>query len=180
MAKKKLNSITENEKLIFYDEFSITNRPTLFYGWAKTNTRFNVKSDERKRDKTNGLLAVDAITGEEYIQLKKTAKAEDVAQYFYELCEDIQNENYDKLTIILDNNPTHKDKMRYNLWLRIKENKKLENLKIDFKYTPAYSPDFNLAEYIIHLLRLNLLHHIPLKTKLEDIEIKISNFFNHN
>ncbi len=32
-----------------------------------------------------------------------------------------------------------------------------EELEVEFIYTPPYSPDFNLVEYLIHQLRLQLL-----------------------
>ena len=34
-------------------------------------------------------------------------------------------------------------------------------IQVGFIHTPPYSPDFNLAEYIIHLLRLRFLHDKP-------------------
>ena len=37
---------------------------------------------------------------------------------------------------------------------------RLHKISIEFIHTPAYSPDFNLAEYEIHLLRLEHLHHL--------------------
>jgi len=51
----------------FFDEFAVYDRPSLFYGWAERNTR--PKSDERKRNKLNGLLCVDALSGEEFFRL---------------------------------------------------------------------------------------------------------------
>ena len=51
-------------------------RPSLFYGWTEKNTRPKIKSNEkRKRHKVHGLLSVDAISGEEYLQLKSKAKS---------------------------------------------------------------------------------------------------------
>ena len=44
----------------------------------------------------------------------------------------------------------------------------------------AYSPKLNLAEYLIHQLRLRLLHHIPIGTTIEMIVEKVENFFQHN
>ena len=38
----------EDEKLVFFDEFSVTERPACFYAWAPLNTRPQVKSDEKK------------------------------------------------------------------------------------------------------------------------------------
>jgi len=56
-----------------------------------------------------------------------------------------------------------------------------EKLGIEFPRTPTYSPDFNLAEYEIHLLRLEKLHHLlsnvtiaEIDKKLEDIKILIN------
>jgi len=56
------------------DEFAVYDRPSLFYGWAERNTRPEVKSDERKRNKLNGLLCVDALSGEEFFRLSPGSK----------------------------------------------------------------------------------------------------------
>ena len=58
------------EKILFFDEFAVANRPNTYYGWAEKNTRPQVPSDEsKKREKLNGLLAVDAVSGEEFLRL---------------------------------------------------------------------------------------------------------------
>jgi hypothetical protein len=88
------------EKILFFDEFSVTNRPNTYYGWAEKNTKPQVPSDEsKKREKLNGLLAVDAITGEEFIDLVPTAKTEDIALYLGELCRECVNQKIHNLTI---------------------------------------------------------------------------------
>jgi transposase len=75
------------EKIMFFDKFAVTNRPSTYYGWAEKNTKPQVPSNEqKKREKLNGLLAVDAISGEEFISLVPTAKTEDIALYLGELC----------------------------------------------------------------------------------------------
>jgi transposase len=125
----------------------------------------------------NGLLAVDAHSGQEYIKLTPKAKTEDLVDYFYDLALQAQKEGFNQLTLILDNNSTHKDKMRYYLWLKLKTKPELLHFRVNYLYTPTYSPNFNLAEYIIHLIRLNLLHHLPANVTLDDIKNKISNFF---
>ena len=52
----------------------------------------------------------------------------------------------------------------------------LENkITVEFIDTPAYSPDFNLAEYEIHLLRLEYLHHLPSSVTIAEIENKLQN-----
>jgi hypothetical protein len=43
----------------------------------------------------------------------------------------------------------------------------IENqITIEFIYLPPYSPNFNLVEYLIHLLRLRLLHHLPIRNQI--------------
>lgn len=55
----------------------------MFYGWAEKNTRPQIPSNEKKRtNKLNGMLAVDAVTGEEYFKLKEKSNPEDVSSYF--------------------------------------------------------------------------------------------------
>jgi transposase len=150
----------------------------MFYGWAEKNTRPKIKSDEkRKRHKVNGLLSVDAISGEEYLQLKSKAKSEDIASYFGLLCDDLSNQGYGKVTIILDNNSTHKDKMKSQLDTLMSTLEIKSKIQVEFIHTPPYSPDFNLAEYTIHLLRLRFLHHLPLNVTIEQIEQKLSDYF---
>ncbi len=56
------------------------------------------------------MIAVDAFTGEEYLKLKEKSKTEDVSDYFAQLCQDCVREGFEKLTVILDNNSTHKKK----------------------------------------------------------------------
>ena len=52
---------------MFFDEFAVYDRPSTYYAWAEKNSRPQVPSDERKRrNKLNGMLAVDVVTGEEY------------------------------------------------------------------------------------------------------------------
>ena len=72
-------------------------------------------NEKRKRHKVNGLLSVGALTGEEYLQLKSKAKSEDIASYLGLLCDDLSIQGYRQVTIILDNNLTHKDKMKFQL-----------------------------------------------------------------
>ena len=146
------------------------------------NTKFRIPSDESKhRERVNGLLAVDTKTGKEYIKLTPQSKTEDVVDYFYELSLKVKAEGFNKMTIWLDNNSTHKSKMKYLLWLKMYANPNcpdLRNFTLRFIHTPPYSPDFNLVEYIIHQLRLKLLHRLPAKTTLKEVITKITNFIN--
>ena len=123
----------------------------------------------------NGLLCVNAVTGEIYLQLQPKSKTEDIARYLADLCEDAHREDVEKLIIILDNNSTHKEKMKRLLAEYLETSGIAEKLTVEFIHTPAYSPDFNLAEYEIHLLRLEKLHHLPSNITIAEIEKKLEN-----
>jgi transposase len=162
---------------VFFDEFSVSERPSLFYGWAQRNTRPEVPSNERKRDKLNGFLCVDAHSGEEFLRLNPKAKTEDVSAYLAQLCLDSVERGYTQLSIILDNNPTHKLKMQGQLAMHLEQMRLTQSIEVEFLYLPSYSPKLNLVEYVIHLLRLRFLHHLPIGTTLTEIEQKLNRFF---
>jgi len=165
---------------VFFDEFAVYDRPSLFYGWAERNTRPEVKSDERTRHKLNGLLCVDALSGEEFFRLSPGSKTEDVSEYLAELCLDCVELGYTKLCIILDNNPTHKQKMQTQLAAHLQQMGLAEAITVECLYVPSYSPKLNLVEYVIHLLRLRFLHHLPVGTNLNQIEQQLEQFLASN
>jgi transposase len=137
-----------------------------------------VPSDEsKKREKLNGLLGVDAVSGEEFLRLTPVAKTEDIALYFGELCQESVGKNINKLTIVIDNNSTHKQKLRHYLKAELFIREIEQQSAVEFIYLPPYSPYFNLAEYLIHLVRLRLLHHLPIATDIEQVEIRLKRFF---
>lgn len=163
---------------MFFDEFAVYDRPSIFYDWAEKNTRPQIKSNERgRRNKLNGMLCVDAMTGEEYLRLKDKSKTEDVSSYFLEFCLDCLKQSITKVSVILDNNSTHKQKMQAQLQAHLSELGIQDKIIVEFIYTPPYSPDFNLAEYIIHLVRLQLLHHLPVSITIEQVREKLENYF---
>lgn len=150
----------------------------MFYAWAEKNTRPQIPSDERgRRNKLNGMLCVDAVSGEEYLKLKEKSKTEDVSSYFAELCLDCVQEGITKLSVVLDNNSTHKQKMQAQLQAHLLELDIQKKIVVEFIYTPPYSPNFNLAEYIIHLLRLELLHHLPVGITMAQVREKLETYF---
>ena len=180
-VKKKLKYKEENEKIVFFDEFAVYDRPSIFYGWAQKNTRPEIPSNEKgRRNKLNGMIAVDISTGKEYLKLKEKSKTEDVSDYFVQLCQDCVREGFNKLTVILDNNSTHKNKMKFQVKEHLDNLKIEEKITVHFIHTPSYSPNFNLVEYIIHLLRLQLLHHLPLGMNIQQVKSKLDNYFKFN
>jgi len=47
-TQKILETLTGGVRVMFYDEFAVFDRPSMFYGWAERNTRPEVPSDEKK------------------------------------------------------------------------------------------------------------------------------------
>ncbi|MGR3279249.1 IS630 family transposase [Acaryochloris marina NIES-2412] len=179
-AVKKLQSRQPGERIVFFDEFAVSERPNLFYGWAERNTRPEVPSNERARKKLNGFLCVDAHSGAEYFGISPYSKTEDVSEYFADLCSECVESGYTQLCIILDNNPTHKLKMQSQLAVHLEQMELAQSIQVEFLYLPSYSPKLNLVEYVIHLLRLRLLHHLPIGTTLPQIRQQLSQFINSN
>jgi transposase len=85
-----------------------------------------------------------------------------------------------KLSVILDNNSTHKMKMQAQLQAHLSDLNIQDKIRVEFLYTPPYSPDFNLAEYLIHLLRLQLLHHLPISVNIQQIREKLETYFQNH
>lgn len=119
------------------------------------------------------MLCVDAVSGELYLQLQAHSKTEDVVRYLVGLCQDAHRDQVEKLFIVLDNNPTHKAKMKNLLKVELEAVGIASAIAVEFIHTPSYSPDFNLVEYEIHLLRLEKLHHLPSDVTISDIERKL-------
>ena len=61
------------------------------------------------------MISVDANTCLKYLKLKEKSKIEDVSDYFLQFSQDCLREGFDKLTIILDRDSTHRKKMKYQL-----------------------------------------------------------------
>lgn len=175
---KKLQAKQAKEKIVFFDEFAVFDRPSMFYGWAEKNSCPQIPSNEKKRrNKLNGMLAVDVVTGEEYFKLKEKSKTEDVSSYFAFLASDCRSQGVKKLTVILGNNSTHKMKMQLQLQTHLSDLMIQDKIWVEFIYTPPYSPDFNLAEYLIHLLQLQLLHHLPTGVNIQQVREKLKTYF---
>ena len=148
-----MESKKEKEKIVFFDEFAVYERPSIFYRWAEKNTPPEVPSNEKGgRNKLNGMILVNANTCLEYLKLKEKSKIEDVSDYFLQWSQDCLRERFDKLTIILPQDSTDKNKMKSQLKFHLINAQISDKIVVDFIHTPTYSPDFNLVEYIICLL----------------------------
>lgn len=69
----------------------------------------------------------------------------DIASYLGHLCDDLSHQGCRQVTIILDNNSTHKDKMKSQLDTLMSALDIKDKIQVEFIHTPPYSPDFNLV-----------------------------------
>ena len=134
-------------------------------------------SEKGRRNKLNGMISVDANTCLEYLKLKEKSKTEDVSDYFLQCSQDCLREGFDKLTIILTQDSTDKKKMKSQLKFHLINAQISDKIVVDFIHTPTYSPNFNLVEYIIHLLRLKLLHYLSLDVNIQQVKGYIRKIF---
>ncbi len=165
------------QRLFFYDEFSVSEQNSCYYGWAKKNTRPQVSSNESSRKRLNGMLAIDIESAEEYLWLSSHAQSDDVARYMAHLTLEMQQQGVEQVEILLDRNTTHQQQMQQLYQQEVERLSQQHQTPIKtqliFTFLPAYSPKLNLVEYAIHLLRLRCLHHRPYNMKMPQIEERI-------
>lgn len=162
------------DKIIFFDEFAVSTRPTINYAWAQRNTRPEIPSGERNRVKVNGLLTVDAFDGEIRVGIRHKAKSENVADFIGKEAVRYYNQGIKQLTIIIDNNSSHQKKMKRMVYTYLKT--RVTGLRLRFIHTASYSPELNLAEYMIKLLRQKTTHHHPAKWNIYQLQWRIQSY----
>ena len=156
------------------DEFSLQSVPDTHYAWTPKNTAPTVPSDERNRTKLNGFLDVDLQQGTTHVGFRKEAKTNDAVVMVVLLVLRYVQAGFHWITVILDNATIHRDAMKSavsELLAEIAGNPawaELKNINLEFLHTPSYSPKFNPAEYLIHLVRQDALYHLPCTFTLQD------------
>ena len=156
------------------DEFSLQSVPDTHYAWAPKNTAPTVPSDERNRTKLNGFLDVDLQQGTTHVAFRKEAKTNDAVVMVVLLVLRYVQAGFHWITVILDNATIHRDAMKSavsELLAEIAGNPawaELKNINLEFLHTPSYSPKFNPAEYLIHLVRQDALYHLPCTFTIKD------------
>ena len=170
-TSKKTLELPGNHSIVYFDEFSVAERPSTSYAWAEVNTRPKVKSNERNRKRVNGLLAVDMETAQPFFQARARVRSTEVAEYFADLATELAGQGRTGALVVLDNYSTHKSKMRKELSEMILERNL--NFSIEFLDLPAYSPMLNVAEYVIRMVRQLCLHHSPHQRSMEEVENRL-------
>ncbi len=169
--KDSILEANDEHIVLKFDEFSICEKPTSYYAWAEKNTRTKFITNEQKRERINGFLAVDLLNTKYFFQAHKKAKSEQIAAFFADLAKHFQDKNKKKLSIFTHRNPTHKKKMQ----AIFAELTKYLLIRVEFHFIAAYSPKLNLVEYVIHWIRQEVLHHADARKSLHEFESIIEN-----
>ncbi len=163
----ELSMCAEGAQLVFIDEFSISTRPSTHYMWGQEGVQPIVRSNEKNRSRTNGFVCVGAFTGEISVWQSPIAKSGEVAEFCLAQARAAQQQGYTRLKIVLDNNKTHKKKMKDTLRQSMAENK--IDIEVEFIHTARYAPKYNPAEYIIAVIRKMATHHLPCDFTIEQV-----------
>lgn len=115
------------------------------------------------------MLSIDLFSADCFFQANPLAQAEQVAHYFADLASHYQQNGFRQLDIFLDRNPTHRQKMQNTFQKLTAE----LTINVRFHLIAAYSPQLNLVEYAIHLIRQKVLHHADSKRTLAQFESAI-------
>lgn len=104
-----------------------------------------------------------------HLQTTPKAKAEHVAAFlislvFYYLTLDIC-----KFTFWLDNARTHKKQMKTYFAQYLEDFGLTNQVEVEFKHIPPYSPNMKAAEYFIQLIRKKHLKNIPPNQSIEQV-----------
>jgi hypothetical protein len=163
----QLVSLPLEAKLIFIDEFSISTRPSTHYQWGLIGKQPQLASDEKQPQRTNGFISVEVMAGEIDLWQNPQAKAEQVAHFCFRQARKAQQQGFARLIIVLDNNKTHLKKMKTQFEDLLQEAN--VGIQVHFIHTARYAPTYNLAEYIIAVIRKKALHHLPADFTLEQV-----------
>lgn len=87
-----------------------------------------------------------------------------------ELATELQTHGYEQVTLYLDRNTTHLQKMQTSYHQQTAHLR----IQIRFVHFAAYSPALNLVEYAIHWLRQHSLHHACCSQRLAQVNERLA------
>ena len=166
--KQKVEVLPADATILAVDEFALQSQTCTHYGWAEKNSKPTVPSNEARRQKTNGFLAVDLKTGITQVDFEPRAKIDNVVSVLgINVLRCIQS-GYRSICFLLDNCSIHNATMQAALLLLLSQVAMAQGVTITFMKTPKYSPNFNPAEYVIHLIRQRSLYNLPQDMSIDE------------
>jgi transposase len=104
---------------------------------------------------------VELVSGQTTVDFQAQAKTGNAVFVIALLVLRYAQQGFRQITLILDNARIHGDNMKDALAELLAEIALAQGVTVSFLHTPAYSPQFNPAEYLIRLVRKNSLYHLP-------------------
>ena len=114
---------------------------------------------------------MDLADGQCLFRASGQARSADVAACFAYLAAHYQQRGYRQLDVFLDRNPTHQERMQAQLAGLLAQAG--TTLRVRFHSLVVYSPQLNLVEYVIHLLRHQALHRRPYYLRLAELQQQV-------
>ena len=121
------------------------------------------------------MLAIDLGSAECFFSATPTADALVVAQYMVELAGDLQQRGYEQVSVYLDRNTTHLNRMQTAY---VALSNKL-TIQMRFVHFAAYSPALNPVEYAIHWIRQHSLHQANCGQCLAEVNQRLMDLLDH-
>lgn len=152
LSESKKNSKIENAKIVFIDEASFRQTPTLHQTWSLVNSQPKIPSKgQRNTQKIFG--AVDLYSSD-FIYMHKTNDNFNYETYIEFLENMISHyyKNKQKIFLIQDNASYHKKSETYEWFSEHRKYIEVTNL-------PPYCPELNAIERLWHYVRVNATHN---------------------
>jgi len=134
---------------LFEDEFSLSNTATLSSQWAPIGEQPTVSCKQSKRERVTGFGSVNPLTGQLVVSFAVKGNSKTFKKHLKKVLRTYRDK--DKIIMYLDNVSFHRAK---NLKPFLEANSKLE-----IRYLPAYSPDFNPVERVWWYMRKSITHN---------------------
>lgn len=150
------------------DEFALHSTTCTHYAWAEKNTAPTLPSNEKKRDRLNGFLAVNLTTGHTTVDFQSRAKTDNAVFVLALIVLRYAQLGFHQILLVLDNCAIHGEAMKATLAAVLAEIPAVLGITVNFLHTPVYSPGFNPAEYLIRLVRKTSLYHLPVTLTVHD------------
>ena len=144
-----MDSLGENDVILFQDECSVQFAPTLIRTWSLKGQQPKVLSPGgRKRQPIIG--AVDPFNGLLHVGLSDSLKAEQFQHFLERLIG--RYKDREKILVVLDNARAHHSK-------RLEPFLNLHKDKLELMFLPPYSPHFNPIERVWKFMRKQVTHN---------------------
>ncbi len=163
--KSVFSKFNSGDVMLFQDEASVKQHPTLSARWMLRGTKQYVNT-LGNHAKVSIFGAINHTLGKVYHMKSKTMNGKTFMKFMNRL---LSSHKGKKLFLVIDNAPWHTS---LEVGKFIKKNKK----RLEILWLPPYSPDFNPIEHLWKYMRDNVSHNTFFST-IEELKNVLSEFF---